>query len=203
MTDTPERPDGFEFPPPIPAEEPDGDAATTPTVRAATAEGLSAAVLRLPPLANQYSVAVAGAAIYTPDEAAGLVDSGGQLDPNRRADLDRRLTALVQQANCEYFRFELTRLHGPDDPTVLTLEHGDQVVSLTRHHSDRKLTVLLLLAVDGIDSALLTHPAAEEPQSITPGGAVVFPSYLVPSVDLNGHGSLRAVITHVTGPAFR
>ncbi len=203
MTDTAEAPDGFDFPLPFETEAPVADPSTTSLTNVDQAPGISTAMLRLPPLTNRYIVAVAGAPIFTSDEVEGLADRDVGLNPDRRGDLDARFASVVQQANSAYFQFELSQLHGPDDPTVITIEHGDSLVSLTRDDSDRKLTVLVLVSLDGADSALITHPAAAEPQVIAPGGAVVFPSYLVPTVDLGGSGSLRAIVTHATGPAFR
>lgn len=202
MTDAPTQPQGFDSPLPfgVDADAPAGAATTTKPLDQPVA--MTAEVLRLPPLANNYVVGLAGAALYGPEETEGLEDVVVPGTP-RRADFDARVAALVQQANSGYFHFELTTLHGPGDPTVMTLEHGDQVVSLTRDSSDRKLTVLLVLAIEGADAGKLTHPGAENPQELAVGSAVVFPSYVVPTVDLGGVGSLRAIVTHAIGPAFR
>ena len=201
MTDAAEPTPGFDSPLPFDTGANVAETAgATETAYQPIAVG--AEILRLSPLTNNYVVGVAGAALYSPEEIAGLADITVPGSPHR-AEFDARLAAVVQQANSGYFHFELTTLHGPGDPTPVTLEHGESIVSLTRDHSDRKLTVLLVTAIDGAESGTLTHPGAEIPQEFTVGSAVVFPSYVVPTVDLGEGGSLRAVITHALGPAFR
>ncbi len=158
--------------------------------------------MRLSPLTNGYIVGVAAAAVYNPDEVERAQDAVVAGSPHR-AEFDARVAAVVEQANSGFFHFELTTSHGPGDPTLVTFDDGDQIVSLTRDHSDRKLTVVLVLAIDGVEAGRLTHPGAENPQELTVGSAVAFPSYVVPTIDLGGSGSMRALITHAVGPAFR
>lgn len=202
MTDSTEVTDGFDAPLPFDTDMGTVEPDVSPPEDGAWSGPLTAESLRLPPLTNSYVVGLAGAPIYRPEELDRTVDAGLQ-DQAGRAEFDARVAALVQQANSGYFHFELTRLHGADDPTVMGLEHGDSIVSLTRDHSDRKLTVVVVLSIDGADLGQLTHPALAAPQEIAVGSAVVFPSYVIPTLNVADGASMRAVVTHAVGPAFR
>ena len=120
------------------------------------------------------------------EDGTAEVSIGGSVQTINAQNVDEarpQVVALIAQRAAQLGRplRALTRDPEGEWPIII---HGDGTVA------------------EDVGAAARPRPPAE-PQVIAPGGAVVFPSYLVPTVDLGGSGSLRAIVTHATGPAFR
>jgi hypothetical protein len=112
----------------------------------------------------------------------------------------------LQQANDQYFRFDLTGAIAAGEPVVIDLvdgsSTGDAGIGINSEQSTRKVVALLPISLEGLGGRLiLPFPAKSEALEI--GHVLAWPAFLDARAHLPGGGRVRALAVHAFGPVFR
>lgn len=155
--------------------------------------------LRLPPMANDWALGIATAALPDGVAAAAIL-------PDREATrvLLAHAAQAVQQINAGYFRFAVDGLGEHAEPEPLHLDGpsctADLGLGLTSQHTTRKLIVLVML--DPIIVRVAGRFAADV--CVDGGNLAVIPAYAAATLTPDGAlGQARLLALHAVGDAFQ
>lgn len=168
--------------------------------------------VRLPPDRNRWLLAVARASFDVGVTLPALAAARDERDvaalleaPAARAAVLRTLARACAQVNQELFRFELTSLGEPDEPTFAPL--GDlageplPVGLADETHLDRKLTVLLPVGDTAGARLVVDRPA--KATELDHGVALVIPSFVLARIEAPTPPGGVLMWAHALGPSFR
>ncbi len=161
----------------------------------------------LPPMGNSWVVGLASADLVSPDDCERIsADAADDVAPEIDVAVVERVIAMLRQANDDYFRFELSGAIAEAEPMVVELHDGQTTASvglgLRGDASTRKLIALVPLAFERAGGALVV-PFVGKTEPLKVGQGHVWPAFLDARIDLAGEGTLRALVAHAFGPAFR
>lgn len=113
------------------------------------------------------------------------------------------MSEFAVQANEQFHRFDIEVLGDDGEPLVLRVAGDDALegVGLDAMHLDRKLTIVLVLAVRG-EMSLLAPELGKE-KVIAPGVILAAPAFTTLRVRGPRTAVATLVVAHARGPSFR
>lgn len=161
-------------------------------------------VQRLPLGGNTHIVGLGTAQLPVAAEVLALQGQRFESGESPVEELDVTLGRAVVKVNSAFHRFDITQLHEPGGPTLLTVPANEtRILSdalVGADHPTRKLTVVLPLDAT-VSNAVLSIPVVGKEQGLTPAVALIFPSFLEAQVTCVE--AVRLLVTFACGPSFR
>lgn len=187
-------------------------------------ESVNTFLVPFPPLGNPHIVGIGSGPVLSLDQSIELALAvedvpDGELVYDEVIDVVVPLmTELIAACNSAYFDFEISAVRERGEPSVVRVsDEGRRLAELSCSDtaSNRKLTVILPIAMEGADARFAVEGFGKE-RPVEVGVGLAFPSYLVPRIDLCPSSNsddattgnavnprLVALVMHALGPAFR
>lgn len=119
---------------------------------------------------------------------------------------DEWLTAAVQSANDQSYRFELRCCHGPGEPFSVDVEEGTPagaIEGFAVREGRGTAKIVVLLGIEGQSAVSVGAHGVDQSVQLAAGRLLLAPAYLSLHVTEAPKVALRVLRTTVHGPAFR